>query len=187
VIRIGEAPTAADRHEARISDLRKDHGGLPSPASAQHLRAARATSTPRARPTTRWSSLYRDPPSCGSSSWAGVRPARPKRAHPRTRSTPAGLRRTTRSRRAASAGPGRPGWLTCPGRRPRRTRRCRSTATAWSRAAPRGGRARAPGRRSSMLRRTTSTRWSMASGCCASSRVTALVSSSSGEPTIPTQ
>jgi hypothetical protein len=27
VIRIGEGPTAADRHEARVSDLREDHGG----------------------------------------------------------------------------------------------------------------------------------------------------------------
>jgi hypothetical protein len=26
VIRIGEGPTAADRHEARVSDLREDHG-----------------------------------------------------------------------------------------------------------------------------------------------------------------
>jgi hypothetical protein len=26
VIRIGEGPTAADRHETRISDLREDHG-----------------------------------------------------------------------------------------------------------------------------------------------------------------
>jgi hypothetical protein len=26
VIRIGEGPTAADRHEARVPDLREDHG-----------------------------------------------------------------------------------------------------------------------------------------------------------------
>jgi hypothetical protein len=26
VIRIGEGPTAPDRHEARVSDLREDHG-----------------------------------------------------------------------------------------------------------------------------------------------------------------
>jgi hypothetical protein len=26
VIRVGEGPTAADRHETRVSDLREDHG-----------------------------------------------------------------------------------------------------------------------------------------------------------------
>src|SRR5665648_325785 len=43
VIRIGEGPTAADRHEARVSDLREDHGRnfyhLHPPA--RHCRAAR--------------------------------------------------------------------------------------------------------------------------------------------------
>src|SRR5262249_521155 len=44
VIRIGEGPTAADRHQARVSDLREDHGwhpcflhppGTPGPAHAR--------------------------------------------------------------------------------------------------------------------------------------------------------
>src|SRR4051794_31432474 len=33
MIRIGEGPTAADRHEARISDLRQDHGRAPITSS----------------------------------------------------------------------------------------------------------------------------------------------------------
>jgi len=37
VIRVGEGPTAADRHEARVSDLREDHGrNFYYLASAEH-------------------------------------------------------------------------------------------------------------------------------------------------------
>src|SRR5918911_1900235 len=43
VIGIGEGPTAADRHEARVSDLREDHWLTLSLASAQHPSAAGLT------------------------------------------------------------------------------------------------------------------------------------------------
>jgi hypothetical protein len=33
VIRISEGPTPADRHEARVPDLREDHGRLPDRVS----------------------------------------------------------------------------------------------------------------------------------------------------------
>ena len=39
LIRVGEGPTAADRHEARVPDLRQDHGRYSFCASAQHPRA----------------------------------------------------------------------------------------------------------------------------------------------------
>jgi hypothetical protein len=38
VVRISEGPSAADRHEARVSDLREDYGWPPLHASAQHGR-----------------------------------------------------------------------------------------------------------------------------------------------------
>ena len=48
VIRIGEGPTAADRHETRISDLREDHGWhsycLHPPNGPGRARATRHTS-----------------------------------------------------------------------------------------------------------------------------------------------
>jgi hypothetical protein len=52
VIRVGEGPTAADRHETRVSDLREDHG-----RNFYHLhppntvgRRARNQTRPRAKP-----------------------------------------------------------------------------------------------------------------------------------------
>ncbi len=62
VIRIGEGPTAADRHEARVSDLRADHGW-----SFYHLlrptllgRRAGDQGHPKRSLRTRWSILQRD-------------------------------------------------------------------------------------------------------------------------------
>ena len=47
VIRVGEGPTAADRHEARVSDLREDHGRhFLSPASTPPGRATRNEGPP---------------------------------------------------------------------------------------------------------------------------------------------
>jgi hypothetical protein len=61
VIGIGEGPTAADRHEARVSDLREDHGWPPSayirpaPIRAQHpRRRTRDQARPKQSLQTRW-------------------------------------------------------------------------------------------------------------------------------------
>jgi len=57
VIRISEGPTAADRHEARVPDLREDHGWqsfcLAPPTTQGRARATRHASKQSMQ--TRWS------------------------------------------------------------------------------------------------------------------------------------
>ena len=74
MIRIREGPTAADRHEARVSDLREDHGWpVLSPASANTLWAAHARP---ARPTQRLQNPVIDPSAARSLSVRLKEPSR---------------------------------------------------------------------------------------------------------------
>src|SRR3954471_3690782 len=62
VTRVGKGPTAADCHEARVSDLRKDHGWH-SFCSYRPLPKARTRdqARPQVKPQTRWSIGRRAP------------------------------------------------------------------------------------------------------------------------------
>jgi hypothetical protein len=55
VIRIGEGPTAADRHEARVSDLREDHGSHSFSHPPNTQGGARDQARPKQSLQTRWS------------------------------------------------------------------------------------------------------------------------------------
>ena len=70
VVRIGESPTTADRHEARVPDLREDHG-WPSfgnaPSETRTLRSDQAREQRESGGRVRKSHQYISPASFGGS------------------------------------------------------------------------------------------------------------------------